>query len=1055
MRSFPVLPSIVPFTRFAVVGVVALFASLAFAAEAEVPRALPTPDLFFETNLGQYERDIAYVARGTGYRVVFDAAGARYLVGDAANPHSLRVVTAGGNAPEAIVPSELSPTRTHYFFGEDPSRWVAGAPTWSRLTLPSVYPGIDMVYRAEGPRAEYDFVVAPGADPKRIALAFEGAEAVSIDGEGRLAIHVGGGVLWTAPPVAYQEDGSDRTPVAVAFRRADGDRVGFEVGDYDPSRTLVIDPVVLEYSTRLGGSGTDVATGLAVGSDGSIYVSGRTTSTNFLGTSMMGAGMNDLFVTRLSADGSTALYITYFGGAMSEFPLDLAVNAAGDAFVVLQTDSAITLPNAFDGMVNGMDYLVARFNGAGVLTYGSYYGGAGTDGAFDDGGIALAPNGDVYITGRTEALPANHFVNAYQSAACTAQCAFVAGFDTTQTGAPSLVYGSYVDGDGDDGGQDIAVDSAGRLYVFGFTASDAGLVDVTQGFQPATNDAADQDNFLLKLDTTLSGAAQRVYSTYIGSPQMEAEPRGSVFVESASAVYVTGATAGVASTTPPYAAGFPVKNALNPTPSLNEDAYLAKIDTTTTGNASLVFSTFLGEGTGHHVVTDSAGNIALASDYPADVAPLAEFAGGAGSFLQLDPTGQTVRTATPVPGAFRVAVDAQDRVYVAGSTSATFPEVNPVAGSPAGGSEVFLGRFEALPLTGATLVVEATASQVGVGDDYAYAITLTNNGSVPITDFTVTGGFPSGLSTLFSSLCFVSVGVLTCEPSDPLAFSGSDAIQPNERLTLFGRATSASTGNRDIASLTATTVPADPDPSDNSDGTNVSIVTTPPTTTALEIADFDAFGISSDIGGFAVDTPTGILATGNGVLDETANFMVFDGSMPVYVQDVYSRGRVAFGFVERTTWTPSNGDAISLLDLDGGFGTRDRVYAQITLVGRGPVANVQLRSGDAFSASVAVPGAETQVGLDPGKPFTITLDTVGQLATVTYDGTTILSANPFSTVLSGGADIADVGDDMVISVGGGRLDLGGALLPEPASAWTSVAGLLVVLGLARWRESRQ
>jgi hypothetical protein len=523
---------------------------------------------------------------------------------------------------------------------------------------------------------------------------------------------------------------------------------------------------------------------------------------------------------------------------------------------------------------------------------------------------------------------------------------------------------------------------------------------------------------------------------------------------------VTGATDGAADPTAPYAAGFPVKNAVQATPGGMEDAYLVKIDTTTTGSASLVFSTFLGGPSGDRgadVVTDSAGAISLAlnlSNWTDSVTPLAEFAAFTNvRLVQLDSSGQTIETAVPLPGAFRVAIDANDRVLVAGSTTATFPQVGPLPPSPTGGLEVFLARFASLPLTGATLSVDSTTRFAGVGDDFAYLFTLANNGNQDITDFTITGGFPAGLTTLKSALCFASI---TCEPADPGDFTGTDAILPNERLTLFVEASSAATGSFDIASLTATTTPVDPDASDNSDGTDVDVLTSVPPFGVLGIADFDAFGLSADTGGFAVDTPLGVLATANGVQDDAANFMIFDGSIPVFVNDIYSRGQVAIGFVERTTWTPSSGDGLSLLDIDNGFGTVDRVFARIELVGRGPLADVELRSGDAFSASVLVPGALTQVGLDQSKGFTVAVDTGAQTATVSYDGDVILSGNPFSTVLVGGADIADIGDDMVISVGRGRLDLGGAVvaMPEPALPLGLVSGIAALAGLCRLRSRK-
>ena len=1061
--------------RFAAVGffcwalAVALLATVPaapLARAAEQTASLAGPDLFFEENRGQFPDGVAYVARGSDHHIVLDANGASYDLGPLDGDQRIRVLHAGGRTPAAVIPAEPLPGRVHYFLGNDPQRWVTGASTWGRVRLHSVYEGIDVVYRAHGTRAEYDFVIAPGADPAQIDLRFEGADAVAIDPQGRLVIRTGNDVLLTAPPIAYQSERSERRAVDVAFAAIDDEGIGFRLGSYDPALELVIDPVILEYSTSLGGSLKDVPTGLQVGSDGMLYVSGRTLSADFQGGSGALAGAEDIFVSRISADGSTLLYTTFIGGRGGEFPLDLAVNAAGDAFVVTQTPSSnFPTVDAFDSSLGGaMDYAIVRLDGSGTLTYSSYYGGPDEEGAFDDGGLALAPNGDAYITGRTLSLPPNgiDLENEYQDT-CTSQCAFVAGFDTSASGASSFVYGSYVGGNADDGGQDIDTDASGKLYVFGFTDSISGLVDAAQAFQSVTNNAGNQDNFLVVLDTSLVGSAQRVYSSYIGSPGAEAEPRGAVFVESASAVYLTGATDGAADTTVPYSAGFPIKNAVQSSPGGMEDAYVAKIDTSTTGTASLLFSTFLG-GTatesGSAVITDSAGTISVAlnfSSWTDTVAPLAEFAGFTDvRLVQLDSTAQSIETAVPLPAAFRLAVDANDRLLVVGEAMTSFPEVLPLPPSPAGGTNVFLARFESLPLSGATLAVDATHSTPGANEEYSYLFELTNNGSQDITDFSITGGFPGGLTTLLSALCF---GVITCEPADPSDFSGSDAITPNERLTLFARASSASTGSFDITSLTATTTPADPDPSDNSDGTDVDVVSSPPASTALEIADFDAFGMSADTGGFAIDTPRGILATGNGVLDETANFMVFDRSMPIFVDNLYSRGRLAIGVVERSTWTPSNGDATSLLDIDSGFGTVDRVYVEIELLGRGPVVEVELRSGNAGSASVTVPGATTEVGLDPDKAFDIVVDTGLETATVTYGGDTILAGSPFSTVLVGGADVGDVGDDMVISIGNGRLDLGGASfndqpLPEPSLTLGLASGLVLLAALHRTRQKR-
>ena len=377
-------------------------------ALADEGASLLSRDLFFEANVGQFPKSVAYVARGPGYHIIIDERGATHDLGALDGQRQIRLAMAGGFVPESVVASEPLPGKINYFLGNDREQWITNVPTWGRVRLQRVYDGIDVVYHGKGTRAEYDFVVAPGADPSQIELAFDGADNIRIDERGRLVLRAGPDELLTSPPVAYQAQGEERSMVKVAFAQTDGGRISFSLGRYDPARELVIDPVILEYSTSLGGSALDTPTGLQVGSDGTIYVAGRTLSADFQGGPGSLAGMSDVFVSRLSADGSQLLYTTFVGGSGAEFPLDLVVNPTGDAFVVTQTPSSNfpTTLSGFDKVLGGAsDYAVVRLDTNGALVYGSYYGGPDEEGAFDDGGIALAPNGNVYITGRTSSIP--------------------------------------------------------------------------------------------------------------------------------------------------------------------------------------------------------------------------------------------------------------------------------------------------------------------------------------------------------------------------------------------------------------------------------------------------------------------------------------------------------------------------------------------------------------------------------------------------------------------------------------------------------------------------
>lgn len=251
---------------------------------------------------------------------------------------------------------------------------------------------MDLVFRDEGGRLEYDFVVAPGADPAPIHLEFDGATALELDDRGDLLVTLaGGGELRQSAPVSYQSAGRARQPVSSRYTLLGGDRVGLTVGPYDPALPLVIDPV-LSYSSFLGGGGYDSAYGIAVDEDGSSYVTGLTASHDFPGAGPV-VGV-DAFVTKISPDGSQIVYSTTFGGSANERANGIALDALGNAYVTGRTESPDFLTNrraydrtcGTDGMCNpdglgpAADAFVTKLDANGsALVYSTFLGGSSYD----------------------------------------------------------------------------------------------------------------------------------------------------------------------------------------------------------------------------------------------------------------------------------------------------------------------------------------------------------------------------------------------------------------------------------------------------------------------------------------------------------------------------------------------------------------------------------------------------------------------------------------------------------------------------------------------------
>jgi hypothetical protein len=412
---------------------------------------------------------------------------------------------------------EPLPGKVNYFIGNDSTHWHSNIPTYAKVRYQDVYPGIDLLYYGNDGELEYDFLVAAGADPRRIALEFDGVEHLEIDAAGRLLLHVAGGVILQHKPVIYEDLGRDRREVDGGYVLHSANRVGFVTAAYDSRRPLVLDPV-LSYSTYLGSRDTE-GLGIAVDATGNAYLVGHTWSAQFptsvsaWQTAFAGGGISgggDAFVTKLDPTGASFVYSTYLGGGSRDDGQSLALDADGNVYVAGHTRSADfpTTSNALRrrGAGEHTDAFVAKLDRTGShLLYSTLLGGDGHDAAY---GIAVDTANNAFVTGVTSSTDFPTTASVLQSVGGVSPDAFVAKLDRTGS---ALLYSTYFGGSGRDSGNAIAVDALGNAFLAGDTDS-VDLPTSTTALQSAlaASGRYNLDAFVAKLDSTASAF---LYST--------------------------------------------------------------------------------------------------------------------------------------------------------------------------------------------------------------------------------------------------------------------------------------------------------------------------------------------------------------------------------------------------------------------------------------------------------------------------------------------------------------------------------------------------------------
>ncbi len=758
-----------------------VFNLLTPVVHAQSLSALGNLPLYFEAGTAPVAGPARFITRGCNYQFSLSPAEVQITLGkNGVKPATVRMDFVGPNPGAHISGDTELPGKVNYLMGNDPAAWRTGVPTFARVRVEELYPGVDLVYYGNQRQLEYDFTLASGTDPNLIKIHFDGADKISIGGKGELILALGRDEICQPAPVIYQMVAGARQAVAGGYRLINRHTVVFAIGNYDHRLPLVIDPV-LSFSTYFGGNSSDAAWSIALDTNGFMYITGQTLSTQFYPTSgafqtnFAGGGVTgDAFVAKLTTNAQSIIYFTYLGGSADDIAYALTVDAAGHAYVAGTTDSAnFPVTNAIPGgtKISGTFYPADAFvaeletNGS-KLVYSTYLGGSGFDAAY---GIAVDSSNDTYVTGFTYSTNFPTTPNAFQKTLAVTNWAYQAYYNAnafvTEIGAggTNLVYSSYLGGTNFDEGKGVAVDSSNNVYVTGFTAS--------TNF-PVTN--AIYQQFVSVMFTTNSAPTNQVLTTNLFN-------------------------------------GYLLNGVTNLTSA--DDAFVAKFAPACT---SLIYSTLLGgtnSDVANSIAVDGSGNAyvtgwTLSTNFPNTVTNIAGLYNGltnnaafafpiiTNAFLtQITWSGSNaaigysaVFGGTNFGGdvGYGVTVDPSGNAYVVGASSTTnFPAINTpglLGATNAGGSDVFV------------IVFSNNANGIlysgylgGSGNDYGYGIAVDSQTNVYITGTTASANFPvfndQGQTSLrgASDAFLAKIGgtvlmpVITTQPTNQALWVGANA----------------------------------------------------------------------------------------------------------------------------------------------------------------------------------------------------------------------------------------------------------------------------------------
>lgn len=683
--------------------------------------------IFFIPNKGQVNKKVLFYAEAPGYTLWITKQG---LIFDSLRNTGRDVswlIFKNINKNPEVVPLDAIRHKVNYFKGKHSSTWKLNISAAKAVLYKNIYKNIDLKVYGRGRQVEYDWIIKPGGDPADIAFVYRGVKSTRMDNKGNLVIGTGFGELLHKKPLAYQpgkignkagrqEDskavgpkGDDREAaehrknIPVAFKKISGNSYGFLTGAYDKKEKLIIDPLVkLDYSTYLGGSEDDFGQDIAVDRNGNVYITGYTNSLNFPVKNPCqenyGGGLNwktesDVFITKLSADGSSYVYSTYLGGSNMDEGKSIAVDDKGCAYITGSTKSKdFPLKKPFQRTFAGdRDLFITKLSADGsTILYSTYLGGAN----YEVGeGIAVDSKGNAYVTGCSDSpgFPTeNPLLSTYRGG-------FGDAFVTKlSAGGTALIYSTFIGGEGSDSAKGIAVDSSGCAYISGETSSiDFPVKNPFQWMLTAGGDFESFDAFVAKLSPA---GETLLYSTYLGGTANDSCE--DIAIDDSGCAYVTGVTG---------SSDFPLKNSLQQAPVsyINEVIFITKL---CPEGSSLFYSTYLGAAvdSGWGIAVDKAGCAYItgstwSSDFPVKNPFQESLSGLCDAFVtKLSCCGSSLSFSTYLGGSGfdqsrAIAVDDKGGVYITGYTGSTdFPVRNPLRGKSRQYNEAFITRLSTI-----------------------------------------------------------------------------------------------------------------------------------------------------------------------------------------------------------------------------------------------------------------------------------------------------------------------------------------------------------------------
>jgi len=782
---------------------------LAAAGQSAHPPKLRVAQLplSFEANRGQADSTVKFLSRGDGYALFLTSTEAVFKLRQAApagqKTSVLRMKLLGADSTATVSGAEPHSGTANYFIGNDPQKWRTGVPTYGKVSYRGVYPGVDLVFYGNQRELEYDLTVAPGADPKQIALEFSGAKP-KLNRRGDLVLDLSGDVILLHRPVIYQGAGAGRRTVDGRYALA-GNRVAFRIGPYDRSQPLVIDPV-LSYLTYLGGSNADnignssgyypsgetnPTQGLAVDASGNVYVTGYTCSTDFplqvpyqnkakeAATAQAGYFFT-AFVSKLNSTGTALVYSTYLGGSVGEYGQAIAVDSSGSAFVAGNTYSSdfpvtkgafMTLCDGstcgYYGPSNG--FLTKLSPDGRSLVYSTFLGGQSGD-ASGIVAVAVDSAGQAYVAGDTNSACWSSPPSIYYTAA---RC-----FPTTKGAViPGAIYdiSNYPDS------QEHNVNNQGSAFVTVFDAAGANLL-----YSTLFGDANPTVHFPLSAEyaTNATGVAVDALGNFylVGTTKDAYLPTTKGSFQPAFPT-ASGATA------LGFVAKFsPVSSAAGP--SLVYASYLGGTDKTSYSQAAGVAA----DRNGNAYVTGITTSSAFPVTPGAYQTTCGVGCGATGFVTKIKPDGSGLVWSTmlgdltnpasggyygPIDAIGPIQVDASGNVYVAGESAIGFPEVSPLQTTTAGGAQAFVAKFD--PTGGKLLFSSLVGSGGALGSQAAAGLAVDDRGDIYLAGNTNTSGL-AVTSNVFQHAFGKSQGVVAGFIARISAPSSTPEIAPSGGL---------------------------------------------------------------------------------------------------------------------------------------------------------------------------------------------------------------------------------------------------------------------------------